>query len=98
MVPAGNYKILTIKKGVVATINGSKYGKIIIEERASVSFTSTNINIEELTVKEGKSSARTNVYFTTCTSVKIRDLVTIEEYARVNVGGPKMNFYPGSYK
>ena len=99
VVPAGNYKELTIKGGVTAQVNGSDYGKVKIEEGANVTFTSSNINIEELTVGKGKKNVNTtNVYFTNCTAVKIRDKVTIEEDCRINVGGPKVNFYLGDAK
>jgi hypothetical protein len=97
-VPAGNYKDLTIKKGVTARINGSNYGKVKIEEGASVTFNNSNINLEELSVAKGKNPGTTNVYFTNCTGVKIKDKVSIEENCRVNVDGPKVNFYLGDSK
>ncbi|HMC98985.1 MAG TPA: hypothetical protein VKH37_02500, partial [Ferruginibacter sp.] len=97
-VPAGNYKELTIKNGVTATVNGSDYGKVKIEEGAKVTFTSSSINMEELTVGKGKNNGTTNIYFTQCTGVKIKDRVTIEEDCRVNVGGPKVTFYLGDSK
>jgi len=99
IVPAGNYKNLTIKAGVVATVNGSDYGKITIEEGATVTFTSSNINAEELKIGKGKKGiATTNVIFSNPTSFKIRDRVTIEEDCRINENGPKVTFYLGDAK
>jgi molybdopterin-binding protein len=99
VVPAGNYKNLTIKKNVVATVNGSNYGKITIEEGAIVTFTSSNMNIEELSVGKGKKGiALTTVIFTNSAAVKIKDRVTIEEDCRINIGGPKVTFYLGDSK
>ncbi|MEI6695711.1 MAG: HYR domain-containing protein [Bacteroidota bacterium] len=97
VVPIGNYKNLTIKKNIIATVNGSNYGKITIEEGAKVSFSSSNINIEELIVGKGKKNVNTtNVYFTAgSAAVKVKNKVTVEEDSRVNVGGPKVTFYLG---
>ena len=99
IVPAGNYKNLTIKKGVTATVNGNNYGKIKIEEGANVTFTSSSINMEELEVGKGKKSVNTtNVYFSNPTSVMVKDRVTIEEDCNINVGGPNVTFYLGDAK
>ena len=92
-VPAGNYKTLTIKKGVTATVNGSNYGTIIIEQGAKVTFTSSDINLEELSVATSGKGGTTYVYFSSCAAVKIKNNVTIAENCLVNVGGPKVNFY-----
>ncbi len=95
MVPAGNFKNLTIKKGVIATVNGSDYGNISIEEGAVVTFTSSNINLEELTIGKGKNNGTTTVIFTNPGSVKVSKKVMVEEDCNVNVGGPKITFYLG---
>ena len=93
---AGNYKDLTIKKGVVATIQGNNFGKISIEEGAQVTFTSSAINVEEMDIQGGKKSVNTtNVYFTNPSSVKVKDKVKIDADCRVNVNGPKITFYLG---
>lgn len=97
-VPVGNYKELTIKHGVIATVNGSNYGKVKIEEGADVTFTSVSIDMEELTVGKGKNNGTTNVHFTNCTALRVKDKVTIEEDCRVNVDGPKVNLYLGDTK
>ena len=87
---------LTIRKDVIATVNGSNYGKVKIEEGAQVTFTSSSIDIEYLEVKNGKHNGpTTDVYFTGCTALKIKERVKIGEYCRVNVGGPKVICYVG---
>ncbi|MGB4937440.1 MAG: PA domain-containing protein, partial [Ferruginibacter sp.] len=94
VVPAGNFNKLTIKKGVTATVNGSNYGTISIEQNASVTFTSSSVDIVELSVDKGKNGT-TNVYFSTCTRVRVKNKVTVDESCRINVGGPKLTFYLG---
>ena len=91
----GNYKNLTINSGVIATVTGNDFGKIRIRENAKVTFTGNFINLEELSVDGGENNGTTNVYFNTCTGVKVKNKVTIEENCRVNVGGPKVIFYMG---
>ncbi len=98
-VVASNYKNLTIKKGLTATVTGNNYGKITIEEGANVTFTSSVINMEELSVGKGKKGvALTTVKFDNPTSVKVRDRVTIEEDCRINICGPKVTFYVSDTK
>ena len=93
---AGNYKDLTIKKGVVATLQGNNFGKISIEEGAQVTFSSAVINVEEIDIQGGKKSVNTtNVYFTNPSSVKVKGKVKIDADCRVNVNGPKVTFYVG---
>lgn len=94
-VPAGDFKELTIKKGVSAMVAGTNYGKVKVEEGASITFTASDINLEELKVEKGNSPVTTNVYFSTCASVRVRNKVDIDADARVNVGGPKVNVYVG---
>ena len=61
---SGNYKDLTIKKGVIATIQGNNFGKITVEEGAQVTFSSNVINLENLDIKGGKKDeSTTNVFF-----------------------------------
>ena len=94
MVLSGNYKDLTIKKGVVATLQGNNFGKINIEEGAKVTFSSPVINIEDLDIKGGKKGeSTTNVYFTNPTYIKIKDKVKVASDCQINVGGPKVTFY-----
>ena len=96
---SGNYKDLTIKKGVVATIQGNNFGKITVEEGAQVTFSSGVINLENLDIKGGKKDeSTTNVYFSKPTSVLVKAKVNIDDNSRVNVGGPKVTFHLGDNK
>jgi len=93
---SGNYKYLKIKKNVTVTVTGTLYGKIEIEEGAHVTFTQAAgiLNIGELEV-EGKSNTTTSIHFGNCTSVRIKDKVSIEDRVTVNLNGPKVTFYLG---
>ncbi|MBK6378333.1 MAG: T9SS type A sorting domain-containing protein [Chitinophagaceae bacterium] len=95
----GNYKNLTVKKGVTATITGNDFGKIIIEEGANVTFTAVIINIQQILVEKGKKNVNTtNVYFFNPASVKISEKVTVDQDCMINVNGPKVTFYLGDNK
>ena len=92
----GNYKNLTVKKGVTATITGNDFGSIKIEEGANVTFTATVINMQDMIVEKGKKNVNTtNVYFTNPASVKVSNNVTVEEDCMINVNGPKVTFFMG---
>jgi hypothetical protein len=93
---SANYKSLTIKKNVTATITGTLYGKIDIQEGATVTFAPAGgiVNIETLTAT-GKLTNLTRINFSNCTSVRIKDNVTIDQGTLVNVDGPKVTFYLG---
>ena len=95
----GNYKNLTVKKGITATFTGNDFGKIKIEEGANVTFTAPAINLQELNVEKGKKNVNTtDVYFVNPTSVKVSEKVTVEEDCMINVNGPKVTFYLGDSK
>ncbi len=92
----GNYKDVKVKKGVTVTLNGNNFGKMTIEEGATVTFTASIINMEELKVNKGKKNESTTVVnFSQPASVKVADKVSVEDDAHVNVGGPKVTFYVG---
>jgi hypothetical protein len=93
---SANYKSLTIKKNVTVTITGTLYGKIDIQEGATVTFAPVGgiINIESLTAT-GKLINLTRINFSNCTSVRIKDNVVIDQSSLVNVDGPKVTFYLG---
>ncbi len=96
MTLAGNYKDLTVKKGISATLQGNNFGKIKIEEGAQVTFTGTNINMVSFEVLKGKAGVNTtNVYFANSAKVKISYKAKVEENSRVNVNGPDVTFYLG---
>jgi hypothetical protein len=92
----GNWKDVKVKKGVTATITGNDFGKITIEEGAIVTFTATTINMIGLQVQDGKQDVNlTTVKFNEAASVKVKENVEIRNEARVNIGGPKVDFYVG---
>ena len=93
----GNWKDVRVKKGVAVVINGNNFGKISLEEGATVTFTANEINMEELDLQSGKAGfSTTNVVFAGPAYVKVRDRVDIENDNRVNVNGPKVTFYLSS--
>ncbi|MCF8285084.1 MAG: FG-GAP-like repeat-containing protein [Sphingobacteriales bacterium] len=87
-----NYKDLTVKKGANATINGSVFRKVTIEEGATVKFTSAVVNIEDLSIGKASSSL-TRVRFAGNTSIRIKDRVKIEGNAIVNQDNYQVTFY-----
>lgn len=93
-VPVGNFKNLIIKQGITAIIHGNNYGKIVIEEGANVTFTGSNIFLEELEVRKGKKNVNTSkLMFSQSANVIIRDRVKIEEDCKINEMGPTVFFY-----
>ncbi len=89
---SSNYKDLTVKKGANATINGSLFRKVTIEEGATVRFTSPVINIEDLSIGNGKSTT-TRVRFSGNTSIRIKDKVKIEGNCIINQDNYIVTFY-----
>ncbi|MBK8504967.1 MAG: T9SS type A sorting domain-containing protein [Saprospiraceae bacterium] len=95
----GSWKDVKVKKNITATMTGNNFGKITIEEGATVTFTAGTINMEELDVKKGKKDESvTTVIFTNPTYVKVEDKVTVDRDTRVNENGPKVTFYVDSDK
>ncbi len=92
----GNYKEVTIKKGANVTLTGTIYKSIKVEEGATVKFTASTINIEELNVGKGKSNALTRVRFDGNTSVRIKEKVKIEDNVVVNQDRFQVTFYYGA--
>ncbi|MCF8284022.1 MAG: HYR domain-containing protein [Sphingobacteriales bacterium] len=88
-----NYKDLTVKKGANATINGSLFRKVTIEDGATVRFTSAVVNIEDLKVGTGSSNSITRVRFAGNTSIRIKDKVKIEGNCIVNQDNYIVTFY-----
>ena len=92
----GNYRNLTIKKGITATVTGNDFGTISIGEGACLTFTSPLINIEELNVKEGDDEGNyTRVNFSGPTELKVSKKVKVSELCRLNEEGPRVIFYMG---
>ncbi|WP_165871573.1 HYR domain-containing protein [Flaviaesturariibacter flavus] len=91
----GNYATLTVRKGAQATLNGTVFRSIKLEEGARVTFTQPVVNLESLVMSKGKSNKITTISFAGATSVRVSQQVLIEEYSRVNGEGRDVTFYVG---
>ncbi|MEN3324406.1 T9SS type A sorting domain-containing protein [Mariniflexile soesokkakense] len=92
----GNYKDVNIQDNVSVTITGDNFGKITIGRGTSVTFTSSELNIEDLHVNSGFENANTtNVIFTNSAAVKVKNKVKVYDDCRINVNGPEVTFYLG---
>jgi len=94
----GNYNKLTIRRGTTATLKGSTFRTITIEEGANVSFTSTVLNIETLLVGSGTNNGSTTVHFADNTSARVSKQVKIEEDCIINPEANRLVFYIGEGK
>ncbi|KAF0239917.1 MAG: HYR domain-containing, partial [Chitinophagaceae bacterium] len=91
---SANYKTLTIKKGANVTVTGNSFGKIKMEEGASIRFTASTINIEEMNLDKGAKNGRYSfVRFAPNSSIRVTDKVTIGSRVRVNEENYKVTFY-----
>jgi hypothetical protein len=92
----GNYKNLTVKKGVSVTVAGNTFGNIRLEAGASIRFTSAVLNIDRLSVDDGaKDNYYSYVRFAPNTSVRVSSSVTIGSQVRLNPENNKVTFYMG---
>ena len=91
----GNYKNLTIKKGVTATVNGNNFGTVRIEQGAQVTFTSPTIYIDVLQVVKGPRIGYSYVRFSHDTKVVVSSSVSIGSQVFVNPDNKKVTFYVG---
>jgi hypothetical protein len=92
----GNYKNLTIKKGISVTVTGNTFGNIRLEAGASIKFTSAVLNIDKLSVDDGaKDNYYSYVRFAPNTSVRISSSVSIGSQVRLNPESNKVTFYMG---
>lgn len=94
----GNYNKLTIRRGTTATLKGSTFRTITIEEGANVSFTNTVLNIESLLVGSGTNNGSTTVHFADNTSARVYKQVKIEEDCIINPEAGRLIFYIGEGK
>ena len=63
-----------VLKNATVTLTGSVYGKVEIEENATLIFTEENIFIKELKIKEGST-----VKFTQCAHVRVLKKIEAEK-------------------
>ena len=91
----GNYANLTIKKGITATIGGSNFGTIRIEQGAQVTFTSPNITADNIQIVKGPRNGYSYVRFNQDTKIMVSDKVTIGSKVYVNPDNKVVTFYLG---
>ncbi len=90
----GNYDDVTVKKGANVTLTGTIFGKVKLEEGASVRFTSTTLNLEELQIEKGpKAGGYSYIRFAPNTSVRVTKKVTIGSDVIVNPEAYQVTFY-----
>lgn len=93
---SGNYKTLKIKKGTYATLSGTIFGTIDLEEGASVRFTNSTINIDKLLVEDGaRDGYYSYVRFAPNTSVRVSTQVSIGSQVLVNPDNYRVTFFVG---
>lgn len=93
---AGNYDDVTLRKGSNVILTGSVFGKIRLEEGASVKFTSAVVNLKELQIEKGsKSGGYSYVRFAQNTSVRVSKKVTIGNDVIVNPDAYQVTFFLG---
>ncbi len=91
-----NYGYLIIKKGVSVVLTGNTYGTIKLEEGASVRFTNSVLNIDNLIAEKGaKNNQYTLVKFAPNTSVRVSSTVSFGSHVLVNPDSYKVTFYMG---
>ncbi len=86
---------LKIKKYSDVTITGNAFGKIEIDKGCTVTFTSADIDINELKVKNASSSTPTIIKFTQDAKVRVFKEVNIQKYVIVNPDNFNVVFYVG---
>lgn len=90
----GNYDEVTLKKGSNVTLTGTVFGKIKLEEGASVRFTSTTIDVAEIQIEKGpKSGGYSYIRFAPNTSIRVSKKVTIGSDVIVNPEAYQVTFY-----
>ncbi|HCL04788.1 MAG TPA: hypothetical protein DHW64_01970 [Chitinophagaceae bacterium] len=94
----GNFRDLNIRKGANVTLNGTIFGNIKVEEGASIRFTSSVVNIEELRVDKGSRTTMSYVRFAQATSVRVSKNVSIGNDVIVNPDYHSVTFYMGDLK
>jgi hypothetical protein len=96
---SSNYNKLTVKKNVSVVVTGNTFGTIRLEEGASIRFTSTVLNIENLIVDNGvRNYTYSYVRFAPNSSVRVSTKVSIGREVIVNPDSYKVTFYMGDLK
>ena len=92
---SGNYHDVDIKKNIVATLTGTIFHNITIEEGANLTFTQPIINVEKFVLQNGKAGSgnRTRLNFAGNTSVRMNNAVQVQDWCLINEGGFNVTFF-----
>jgi hypothetical protein len=93
---ASNFNDLTIGKNAKVTVTGTIYGKIIVKEGAEVTFTASDISMNNLNAEAGKAPSKYTTMTFVGATVRVKDKVVIGDRNRVN--GTNTTFYMGDKK
>jgi hypothetical protein len=92
----GNWGTVLVKTNRIVTLTGNNFGSVTIEAGAQVTFTSSSICLEQLTLNNGSATQLTVLKFNQHTTMSVKNSVTIGKNCRVNVNGPRLTFYVGT--
>jgi hypothetical protein len=97
---SAGYVSVKVEAGAVVILEGSTFGFIEIGKDAKVTFTSSSIDIQNISISSlanGKKStiAASYLVFENDASVRIKDRMDVEGYVSVNPLGKKVMFYIG---
>jgi hypothetical protein len=93
-----NYNGLNIGKNTLVTINGTIYGNVSIGSGSTVTFTATDVSINQLSLSNGNASPLkyTSLNFANNANVRIKNSVSLGSRNRVNESSSKrVTFYMG---
>lgn len=91
-----NYGTLTIGRNATVTVSGTIYGTVYAKVGSTVTFTASDININDLKTDAGTSSPLkyTTINFGADANVMIKNTVTIGNYNRLNeTASKRVTFY-----
>ncbi len=83
-----NYRDLTVNDNLNVTIGGSLFKKIKIKKGATVTFTSSDMSMENLEIEKDAT-----INYAGNTKVRVADGVKMEKNVNVNAAGKKVTFY-----
>jgi hypothetical protein len=93
---SGNYGNLNIKKGSVVTLSGNTFGTIHTEEGAQLTFTQSNVSIDNLKLDKGPETGYTYVHFAQNSKILVSKSVSIGDQVYLNPDNNKVTFYVGA--
>ena len=91
-----NYGNLNIKKGASVTLTGTTFGTIHTEEGAQLTFTQSNVNIDNLQLDKGPAAGYTYVHFAPNSKILVSKSVSVGDQVYLNPENNKVTFYVGT--